>query len=459
MRTVIQGLVVGSLLGVTCHIQAAPADDLKTLLEQGKSVDAYLAGKSQADLYGDPTFDFFFGIAAIDGGHPGEGVLALERYLLSYPDNRSARFQLARGYFVLGEDLRARDEFEGLLSDAEAEEKQAIERFLAAVRTRETRYKPSASAYLEAGIGFDSNINGGLGGGETPSIPGIGSLPPLAGNSISAKEGDSFTAVSGGVQGVYPIAPGIALTGNAGFDARLHHGNNNDVFDQFNFGVSGGASFLRGNDIYKVGVGLGQMLVDDQRYVFTSSLFGEWIHQYDQFNRFDVSGQVAHLGYDDMYVFPVKDKSAPLQRSGNSIRTADYVGLSGGWTHVFGGDFRPVLRFSGNLGEESNQRERPDLSRDLYGARVQLNFAPAPRWGARFGLGYQEARHKKTFAFPGATASRKDNTWLLDAGVSYQYSSNISLRAEYLRTEQRSNIELYQYGRDLLTLKLRYDFN
>ena len=36
--------------------------------------------------------------------HPGEGALAIERYLLNFPDNPSARLQLARGYFGMGDD-------------------------------------------------------------------------------------------------------------------------------------------------------------------------------------------------------------------------------------------------------------------------------------------------------------------------------------------------------------------
>lgn len=457
MRLFINGLIAGGLI-VAGQVMAAPADEIKALLEQNKFVEAYQAGRAQPDQLGDPAFDFYFGIAAIDAGHSGEGVLSLERYLLNFPDNRSARFQLARGYFVLGEDLRARDEFELLLSQAEGAEKQAIERFLEALRSRESRYKPSASAYLEAGIGFDGNLNAGLNSGSTPNIPGLGNLPALAGQSVSARERDSFTSLAGGAQGVYPVAPGIALTGSVGFDARMHNEHQNDVFDQLNFGASVGASFLRGNSIYKLGLGAGQLAVDNQRYVFTTSVSAEWAYQLDQFNRFDLSGQAAHLSYDDMMVYPLKNKSTPRQSSDNSVRTADFYGLTGGWTHVFGGEFKPVLKLSANYGEEHNQEDRPDLSRDIFGLRATGFFSPAPRWGASLGLGYQEAHHQDTFAFPGATASRRDATWSLEAGISYQYDSNLSVRAEYSYTDQRSNIQLYEYNRDLLTFKVRYDF-
>ena len=74
---------------------AAPADDVEALLEQGKDREAYEAGKATPDALGTPLFDFYFGIAAPNAGVPGGGVLAIERYLLQFPDNRSATAEAA----------------------------------------------------------------------------------------------------------------------------------------------------------------------------------------------------------------------------------------------------------------------------------------------------------------------------------------------------------------------------
>src|SRR3954471_7423402 len=139
--------------GVPFALHAAPSDDLRALMESGKAAEAYALGKQNPDSLGDPTFDFFFGVAAIETGHSGEGVLALERYLLQYPDNVSARLHLARGYFVLNEDARAREEFEALRKlDPPADVLATIERYLDAVRLRETRYTTSSGVYVELGV-------------------------------------------------------------------------------------------------------------------------------------------------------------------------------------------------------------------------------------------------------------------------------------------------------------------
>jgi len=45
-----------------------------------------------------------------------------------------------------------------------------------------------------------------------------------------------------------------------------------------------------------------------------------------------------------------------------------------------------------------------------------------------------------------------------DASLSYFLDRNITLRAEYGYTEQRSNVPLYKYDRHNVALKVRYDF-
>ncbi|MCS6920481.1 MAG: hypothetical protein NZM07_00925, partial [Elioraea sp.] len=83
--------------------RGAPADEVRRLVEAGRSVEAYALGREHPQEFGKPEFDFYFGIAAIDAGHAGDGVLALERYVVQFPENLRARLELARGYFVLGE--------------------------------------------------------------------------------------------------------------------------------------------------------------------------------------------------------------------------------------------------------------------------------------------------------------------------------------------------------------------
>jgi hypothetical protein len=458
MKKTVLAAVLGAMLSAGVA-QAAPADEVRALLEQKKPLEAYNLGRANPNEMGNPTFDFFYGIAAIDAGHAGEGVLALERYLLSFPDNRSARFQLARGYYVLGEDQRARDEFQTLLADASGEEKAATERFLDAIKSREGRYSPTGSAFVELGLGYDSNLNFGIPAGSTPSIPGFGFLPPLAPTSVTAKAEDGFTAFAAGAQGAYPVAPGTAVYGSVGADGRMYFKENYNQFDQLNVGVSGGVSHIADRNLYKVGVGYAQNYVDQQSYVNTVSLSGEWHHQYDQFNRFILGGQVAALTFDDMDVYLRLDKVGGKVRSNNSrFRDSTFVGAVGGWVRTYNTDYMPVLTVLGNYGQENNVDNRPDLSRDIWGVRAMVNLTPAPKWGAAVGASYQQNDYHDKFGLLPRADPRTDMNITVDGSVSYFYSKELTLKGELAATKQDSNVGLYDYDRYVVGVKARYDF-
>ena len=216
-------------------------------------VEAYNLGRANPDQLGSPIFDFFYGIAAIDAGHAGEGVLALERYLLSFPDNRSARFQLARGYYVLGEDQRARDEFQQLLADATGSEKTTAERYLDAIKAREGRYQPTATGYLEAGLGYDTNINSGIPGGSTFSMPGgfvAGVVTELRHGEMAE---DTFGTLPVACRAPTRWRRGSRPSARPVSTAASTANQNFDQFDQLNYGGSGGVSFLTDRNLYKVG--------------------------------------------------------------------------------------------------------------------------------------------------------------------------------------------------------------
>src|SRR3954462_12600836 len=133
-------------------LQAAPADEVKALLDQNKAAEAYALGKRNPDQLGNPDFDFYYGVAAVDAGHAGEGVLALERYVANFPDNQAARLELARAYFVLGDNTRAREEFDVVQKNNPPPNVQAnIQRFMDAIRARESAYQTTGGFYAEMG--------------------------------------------------------------------------------------------------------------------------------------------------------------------------------------------------------------------------------------------------------------------------------------------------------------------
>ena len=87
-------------------------------------------------------------------------MLAIERYVLLHPDDVRARLELARAYFYAGDDVAARREFVAVRAiDPPPEVRAGIDRYLEAIEARESQYKPSIRGYVEAGVGYDSNVN------------------------------------------------------------------------------------------------------------------------------------------------------------------------------------------------------------------------------------------------------------------------------------------------------------
>ena len=431
---------------------AAPADDIKALLDQGKDREAYETGKATPDALGTPLFDFYFGVAALNAGVPGEGVLAIERYLLQFPDNRSAQFQLARGYYILGEDERARDEFSNLMVGSSGSELDNINQFLDAIRSRESRYKPTSSAYVELGGGYDSNLNSGISAGQVAGLP-LGVV--IAPGQSSVRQADFFSTASAGVQGVHPIAPGISLYGGAQVSGRFHKLGINNVFNQASLSLQGGVSVLQGRNLYRLGMDATNLAVGNQAYLNLTTLVGEWQYQNDQFNRFGLGLQYADQAYKNIDTFLDLDKTIKIS-SGADVRGSRLANLTGFWTRNLAHPWSPELTLALNYGEEKNRKDRPDLSRSLWGARTAVTVQPLPKWSFGAGLGYQSSRYDRDFAV--GLAVRQDDYFAFDASATYAITRNWLLRSEYQRVEQQSSIGFFKYNRDVLAIKLRYDF-
>lgn len=438
------------LIGVSAT--AAPADDVKALLEQGKDKEAYAAGKASPDALGTPLFDFYFGISALNAGVPGEGVLALERYLLEFPDNRSAQFQLARGYFILGEDQRARDEFTALVAGASASELDKITQFLDAIRSRESSYKPTSAAYIEMGGGYDSNINSGIKSGQVAGLPAGFFVTP---GQSSEQQGDFFSTVSAGIQGSYPVAPGLAFYGGTMLSGRYHKLGTSNVFDQTVWGLQGGVSRIDGRNLYRLGVDLARLSVGNQDYLGLTTLVGEWQHQNDQFNRVGLALQYSDQSYKNINTYLDRAKTL-LVASGADVRDSRLTNLTASWTRTLTHPWTPILTAALNYGDDKNSKNRTDLSRSLAGLRGAVTVQPFSKWTFSAGLSYQNSRYGGDFAT--GIGPRRDDYFALDLSSTYPLSRNWSVRGEYQHVDQQSNIGFYKYTRDAVVVKLRYEF-
>src|SRR5581483_1999341 len=415
-------------------VQAATADDVKALVEQGKAADAYALGRQHPEELGNPAFDFYYGVAAVDAGHAGEGVLALERYVANFPDNQAARLELARAYFVLGDAVRAREEFDNVQKSNPPSSVQAnIQRLMDAIRARESQYKTTAGFYAELGVGHDTNVNGGV-SSPNVTLPIFGPVTLTTGTKIA----DNFFYAGAGGNVTMPVAPGVALFGAASADGKYN--NQQPSFDQENVNVAGGATYIQDKNLWRLTGSYGELGVGHDWYRKAMGVTGEVNHQIDELQMVNGFVQYAKLDYQPP----------------NDVRNADLWAVGVGYRKAFIGSWQPLLSIAPSIGEEHNVKARPDQGRNFWGGRVALAVTPAPKWSASVGASYQESRYSGPDVL--LLQTRKDRYYGLDGAVAYAIDRNWSVRGEYTHSDNKSNLALYEFKRDLYMIKLRYEF-
>jgi len=429
-------LIASAALGWAFAAHAAPADDVRRLVERGLADQAFAIGARHPELQGNAEFDYYFGVAAIESGRAGAGVLALERYLARFPRNDDARMRLGLGYLELGEEVRGRAELvRALQSEPRADTRSVIRSYLDQVRVREPRERSSAKAYFEAGAGTDSNLNAGVPSGALGlKLPGTVPLP--AGGPRT--RGD-FAAYAAGGALSRPLGPGATLFGAVALDSR-NYASRRDA-DFLHAGAAGGASFARSSDLYRVALAQSTLWIGGARLRSAAGVGGAWRHSLDELRRVQLS---AHWAREDFF-------------GAEAARGADYAALGLDYRQLVIAGWRPVLTLGASYGDEHNAEQRPDLGRALYGLRAGIEIAPAARWGLSARLSYLESRYDGPDPVLGG--KRTDRYAQLEAAATYLLDRSWSMRGELLVADNRSTLQPYRYTRALGAVKLRYEFN
>jgi hypothetical protein len=416
--------------------RAAPVDELRALVEQGRSEEAYAAYCAGSDIVTRPrAYDLWCGVAAVDLGRAGEGVLALERYVLEFPDDLRGRLELARAYFQAGDNVRAREEFETVAKAGPPADVQAgIERYLAALDAREGRYRPRRTAYLEIGGGYDSNANAGVAQAEI----GLPVLGPVTVADIGVQKASAFGWLAGVGRIDHPLAPGWTLNASGYANGTLY--TQASEFNLGAFGAALGVTRSAGANLYSLTYAHSEIVLDGSRYRWTDGVGFEWRRQLGEQSSFALIPQYARLAYSGE----------------NAARDSDLVALSAAYRRVWLRPWHPVLNALAFYGEEHNREGRPDLGRRLSGGAADLTVSPSPFWAVNVGIGYVESRYQGQI--PLIDVARRDRNLALSLGAVYLIDARWSVRAEYQYFHNASNVELFEYARHVGALKLRYDF-
>lgn len=446
--------IVLACAGVLAHAQDADTmAQARELLKAKRGADAYRLLKPMAEARaGDPEFDLLYGMAAIDAGKPTEGTFALERVLDADPNNAAAQAELGRAYYEMGENAAAKQQFE----QAKGEKlppgvQENIDRYLNAIDNRGRAARTQYRAYVEVGAGYDNNVNSATDSQFVSAFsPAVSPTPFITELGPSALAQDSVVwTVDTGFGFISPLATPWALFGGINLQ---HRANIDDTVCASPEGdTSCSTSAADGNiglqytptevDRYRVSTSAQRFYVGGEPNRDLGALNADYTRALTKRDQVSVSGQFG------MFRFPGQ----------NSRNVNRYLG-GAGWSHAFGGHYRPVMFLSAYGGTEDDVEDNPGgVARDLFGMRVGGEVSVVPKARAFASLTYQKSLYDSATPFFGPD-DREDDYLRLNGGVRYNLTKMVSIRPEVSYTTNDSNVAITDFDRWEGLVYFRSDF-
>ena len=447
-------LVCLALAAPVASAQDATLDNAKSLIatQQGKGRAAFdLLAPLEQQRAGEPAFDYLYGLAAIDAGEFTRAVFALERVLAVEPNHPQARAEIARAYFLMGENKAARTEFEAVkAAKPPAEVVASVERFLDALQARDRMRQSGVSGYLEAGIGHDSNANAA----SSASGFAIPNLPGFVFNG--GKRSDTFRTIAGGINGRYVMSNQWSLFGGASLSRRF----NNEI-DQADIGsqsADAGLSYTRGDHEITAATQIQGFDVDNSRFRDAFGGVVQWRYSLSQTQQVAAYVQLTRLTYPNRPGAAAPVAGVPAQTDRNAHR--EVVGVA--WANSFDMRFSPSVYAGAYVGEERlMSNSYPEFAHKLFGLRTGGQISLGEQWNAFASLSYEDRR----YGFPASGVNlllfpynRLDREWNLRLGSNYTFARNWTITPALTFTENQSNVVVSAYRRTLFAATLRYEF-
>lgn len=436
-----QGIFALAFACAMLAFQAQAADNLviqgAELVKAGKSKEAYaLLEPQESARAGDKDFDLLFAISALDVGQNTRAIFALERVLAVDPNNARARAEMGRAYLGVGEAAAARTEFEtvktlGVPADVQA----TVDRFMSAVERIENATTPMVRGYVEGTVGYDTNVNAAP-AQSSIAIPAFGYLPFTLSQNSKARE-DWFVTVAGGVNFNVPVDKQLAFIGGASGSQRWNQ--HVSAADLLSADANVGFAYTQDKNIYSFNLQYNSLVVENDRFRSAFGFSAQVQHNIDARNQFSAYVQYADLSY-----------------VGQSARDADRWLAGVGYAHAW----RDGLITYGSayaLDETVHAQEvAPYLGFNGLGLRAGVQ-KPLSQSLTAFGSIAYETRRGKAID-PTFLTARNDQQVIINLSLAQQLRKNLKLTGQYSYIDQRSDIELYGYDRNILSVTLRQDF-
>lgn len=411
-----------------------------TLIKAGDYKAAYdLLLPLETERSGSVEYDILLGVSGVEAGETSRGIFALERVLAMEPNNVEARALIAKGYFKSGEADNAKAEFNNVLSQKpNAEITKLIENNMSAI-DKATGQKTAFAAYLDFGLGHDSNISSATSASSVNFSIAGSPLIQLPLTAASREKGSNFVNTAAGVSVRTPISKNVSVFASLSGTKKVNWSDSQ--FDQSSLDYSVGLTTKHHIDEYTLALQGGSFAVDGKTFREAMGLNGQWQRNLDAQNQVSVFAQASALQYPDI-----------------AIRDAKRYVVGGGWGHSFEGDKAKVVYLSAYTGKENTDDSSKDFfSNDIYGLRAGGQMVINYKLVAFTGVSYEHRQYDQQD--PSFLMTRRDNQYDLNLGLRYLPGYDITIKPQLSYINNRSNNDLYQFDRFVLSLNVRKDFN
>lgn len=429
-----------ALAVLLCLPAVAPAqpepERFAELIEEGRFEEAYaLARSHRNDLEGEILFDFYYGVAAIHTDRVHEGVFALERVIMRRPGFARARLELARGYFLLEEDRRARDHFDAVMAQEPPAPVQAtIDDYMQAMRQRADRYSTVVRGHVEVGGGHDSNVNSATSADTVDSV-----LGPLVLDDEGKERDDSFSRLSGGVRVSRPVTSSATVFAAGAAERRAH--TDEDDFDTAR--VDGRVGTVLRGDRTQTTLSLRtqRFYLDGDRYQDLTGLTADLRYRLSATLAAHGGAQLMELRYEDQ-----------------DERDSTLGVLSAGVTRVWEHRMRPVTSVVAFGGAERAEEDEGEaiVDRDLFGVNGMLRLQLAPEWSLTGRAQYRRSEYAEERVLFGT--AREEDYYELELDLAWEPSAAWRVGPSLRYSDNDANIDIHSYDRTVVELRARYSF-
>ncbi len=390
----------------------------------------------EATRAGDPDFDAALGIAANETGQFARAIFALERVLAVQPGNARARAELARAMFAVGDTANARK----LLQETKAEGvpegvSRTIDDFLQAIDKVDEAGRSVVKLHIDAGIGYDSNVNSG------PSQSSF-AVPALGGAVVTLlpsgqKTDAAYWQLGAGISGRANLAPRWSFIGSANASVRKH-GNSASAFNVDQLDASGGVTYREERHEFSGVVNLGQTSIGGSTLRKIAGLTGEWTYRPDGTRQWGTYLQIANLDYP----------SQPLRNALRTVLGTSYAKQLGSGMIYYAG---------GYIGREKVDSPLvPYLGHKLVGLRTGLQMPINAQWSLFSSASVESRRYGGPE--PLFFITRHDTQLDLSVGAAWRATDNWRITPQLNFNRSNSNIIVNDSSKTSVSVTARREF-